>query len=233
MSTETDKVMSDVLVSAQWTNDARVRPDEHAGNSVPSVESPLHHVNFPEIANKGINDATVTLTELPVAGLLTLRAQADNQPMQNAIQNVLGLSLPGKLQATSAENGVCIRWMAPDEWLLSCAIADAFGIEQKLREETNSEGLAIVNVSGGYCQLILSGANANNVLKKSVAYDVHPSSLSIGKVVNTIFAKTQATIQCLDDNVYELIIRRSFADYVWLWLQNASREYGLAIATAS
>jgi len=28
---------------------------------------------------------------------------------------------------------------------------------------------------------------------------------------------------------WELVIRRSFADYVWLWLQDACAEYGLVV----
>jgi sarcosine oxidase subunit gamma len=31
---------------------------------------------------------------------------------------------------------------------------------------------------------------------------------------------------------FELVVRRSFADYLWLWLQSASQEFGLAIADA-
>ena len=31
------------------------------------------------------------------------------------------------------------------------------------------------------------------------------------------------------EEVWELLVRRSFADYIWLWLQDASAEYGMAI----
>ena len=31
------------------------------------------------------------------------------------------------------------------------------------------------------------------------------------------------------EEVWELVVRRSFADYIWLWLQDAGAEYGLAI----
>ncbi|TNF08513.1 MAG: sarcosine oxidase subunit gamma, partial [Pseudomonadales bacterium] len=30
-------------------------------------------------------------------------------------------------------------------------------------------------------------------------------------------------------DTWELVIRRSFADYFWLWLQDACAEYGLAV----
>ncbi|MDI3326661.1 sarcosine oxidase subunit gamma family protein, partial [Pontibacterium granulatum] len=31
------------------------------------------------------------------------------------------------------------------------------------------------------------------------------------------------------DTEFELVVRRSFADYIWLWIQDASREFGLVI----
>ncbi|OUC50154.1 hypothetical protein B7939_13495, partial [Eggerthia catenaformis] len=31
-------------------------------------------------------------------------------------------------------------------------------------------------------------------------------------------------------DTWELVVRRSFADYFWLWLQDASAEYGLQVA---
>jgi sarcosine oxidase subunit gamma len=31
------------------------------------------------------------------------------------------------------------------------------------------------------------------------------------------------------EDTWELLIRRSFADYWWMWLQDAAAEYGLGI----
>jgi sarcosine oxidase subunit gamma len=31
------------------------------------------------------------------------------------------------------------------------------------------------------------------------------------------------------EDTWELLIRRSFSDYWWLWLQDAAAEYGLSV----
>ena len=132
--------------------------------------------------------------------------------------------------STATEDAtLCVRWVAPDEWLLSCELHDAFNIEQQLRDSLSGKSVAIVNVSGGFTTLVLQGEHALDVLRKSTAYDVHPDNFNAGKVVNTVFAKTQVTLRCIAVNQYELIVRRSFADYVWHWLQVVSAEYGLGI----
>ncbi|MGB0447236.1 MAG: sarcosine oxidase subunit gamma family protein, partial [Pseudomonadales bacterium] len=51
----------------------------------------------------------------------------------------------------------------------------------------------------------------------------------VGKVVQTTFAKTGATICKCNDGSFDLVIRRSFADYFFLWLKDASEDYGLAV----
>ena len=67
------------------------------------------------------------------------------------------------------------------------------------------------------------------MLMKSTSYDVHPSNFPVGKAVGTNFAKTQLVIRHTAEETWELVVRRSFADYIWLWLQDASAEFGLAI----
>jgi len=220
-----------VVVTQQWTDEAIVetseRPDLARGIGVPSIETPLYHAELQAIAAYQVANAGVLLKELPVTGLLTIRAKADNASLSAAIRAVLSLDVPGTLQS-SRNDCFCLRWMSPDEWLLSAPISELFDIENKLREIL-TEPVALVNVSGGYTLLELSGDQVLNVLKKSTHYDCHPRNLSVDKVVNTSFAKSQVTLRCIAKSHYELVVRRSFSDYVWLWLQTASREYGLQI----
>jgi len=137
------------------------------------------------------------------------------------------VDLPDTLQSSS-QGDYCLRWMSPDEWLLSAPVEQLFDIENQLRAKLTTP-VALVNVSGGYTLVELSGEQVLNVLKKSTHYDCHPRNLPEGKVVNTSFAKSQVTLRCLAESHYELVVRRSFADYIWLWLQTASREYGLQV----
>ena len=82
----------------------------------------------------------------------------------------------------------------------------------------------------------LSGSDARSVLMKSTGYDTHPDHFGVGKVVNTTFAKAQVTMRVVElsesDARYELVVRRSFSDYLWLWLQRAGAEYGMQAVAA-
>ena len=71
--------------------------------------------------------------------------------------------------------------------------------------------------------------NGRDVLMKSTSYDVHPDNFPVGKAVGTVFAKSQLVIRHTAEDTWELLIRRSFSDYWWLWLQDASAEFGLSV----
>ena len=202
------------------------RPD--AGRA----ESPLFHAGLDELARKGSRSKGgkpgVCLREKKLLGHLTLRGDADDSNFAGGVHKALGLELPVAL--TLVANGdTSLQWLGPDEWLLIVPSGTEFAVEQKLRAELEGQHIAVVNVSGGQTLVELSGPKVREMLMKSSIYDVHPSNFPVGKAVGTMFAKSQLVIRHTGEDTWELVVRRSFADYIWLWLQDASAEYGLAI----
>lgn len=199
--------------------------DQHPKVSV-GVESPLHHLKLDQ-APAPDRSAGVLAWEDKLKGHLVLRGHADDAGFQNGVKAALGLSLPGRLQSSESPK-LSLRWIAPDEWLLVCDLDQAFAVETALREQLSGH-VAIINVSGGQTLIRLAGPNAVDVLKKSAPYDFDDRHFTVGKVVSTVLAKTQAVIRRTGEQSWELVIRRSFADYAWRWLAEAGREYGLQV----
>lgn len=186
-------------------------------------------LNWTSWARQSQGTGGVQLRELKLLGHLTLRGSQQNQSFLDGCAQVLGVALPIE-PLTSVENGqVSVRWISPDEWLAVVPLQQAFEIERALRAAIQGH-YQIVNVSGGQTILELSGPNAVDVLKKSTVLDLHPSQFPVGKVAGSVFAKTTALIRRTGEERWELVVRRSFADYIWLWLQDASREYGLVVS---
>ncbi|WP_394179034.1 sarcosine oxidase subunit gamma [Marinomonas posidonica] len=191
-------------------------------------ESPLHHVELAKIAEHGEFQGGVVFRELSL-GLLTLRCRPDVEQAAN-IESILGLALPTVplTSVSSADGELTILWISPDEWLLQVPQDKAFELEARFFAEVSGH-VSLVNVSGGNTVFELSGDEVVNVLKKSTPIDFHDSEFPVGKVVSSVFAKSGATIFRTAEQSYQLIVRRSFADYLWLWLQDASKEYGLTV----
>jgi len=188
-------------------------------NSTIPRHLPMHHV----AVQLSAGNEYYTLEE-KAFGHLVIRASFDDKKLLTAIKSVTGLKLPTKALSSTENKDYMMNWISSDEVVLLVPEKTEFEVETKLRELMTGY-FAIANVTGGQTVLELSGERAETILKKSTSYDISPSNFPIGKVVTTVFAKSQAVIRRTGDNSFQLIIRRSFSDYVWKWIVDAgSRE---------
>jgi sarcosine oxidase, subunit gamma len=193
------------------------------------AESPLFHADLGSLVGKGRNNPGVTLREKKLLGHLTIRGDGKDPTFAAGVSKALGMELPVALTVVvSGESS--LQWMGPDEWLLIVPTGEELAAEQRLREALVGLHIAVVNVSGGQSLLELTGPKVREVLMKSTSYDVHPNNFPVGKAIGTVFAKSQLVIRRTGEETWELLVRRSFSDYWWMWLQDASAEYGLSIA---
>ncbi|EIV8403601.1 sarcosine oxidase subunit gamma [Escherichia coli] len=180
------------------------------------------------IPQPGVNN-NVTLRERAGLGHLTLRGGAI--ALDKALRAALGMSLPAQpLSLTQNASGAySAQWLSPDEWLLIVPPGEAFSVETRLRAEMGDEHYAITDISGGQTLLELRGEAVRLLLQKSVICDVHPQAFPTGKGVVTCFARASVNLRRPDEDCWQLVVRRSFADYSYRWLLDAGAEYGLAV----
>lgn len=190
------------------------------------ARSPLAHYKQ-ALSSTTQENPGVHLWEAALKTHLALRGDADNVDFARGVEAATGLALPERLQCHQSGEW-SLSWVAPDEWLLTGPGNQAFTMELALREQLDGH-YAVINLSGGQTLLRLSGPKARLVLMKSCPYDVHDRNFPVGKVVTTVLAKSQATVRRVGDEDWELVVRRSFADYVWRWLVDAGQEYRLCL----
>ena len=69
-----------------------------------------------------------------------------------------------------------------------------------------------------------------DLLAKGCPVDLHPSVFDVGQCAQSHLAKAPILLRQVDrEPTFEIIVRRSFADYFWTWLEDAAAEYGLAV----
>lgn len=201
-----------------------------AVGSAPAPAPPIERGRVAALATAGLAEAGLAVEVPGVVGLLTVRGDPADAPLADAFERVLGCGVPARLSSTAAADRR-VRWMSPDEWLVSCPLEDVGTLERELRDALDgARGAAVTDVSGGLCVLVLGGPAVREVLARCVPIDLDPRVFGPGRVASTVFAKTGATLGELGDGRIELICRRSFADYVLRFLANAARESGFALA---
>lgn len=204
-------------------------------NAHPTVavraESPLAFNRVGVAVQASAQGAGVCIRERALLGHLILRGNAADEAFRAGVELALGVPLPLKMGTVSRDDGrgVSVQWMSPDEWLVVVPEGQDHATELSLRGALSGH-YAVITVSGAQTLLELSGPDARQVLMKSAGYDFHPSSFPVGKGISTTLAKSTAMIRRTGDTQWELIIRRSFADYLYRWLLDASEEFGVYVA---
>jgi sarcosine oxidase subunit gamma len=90
---------------------------------------------------------------------------------------------------------------------------------------------ALNNLSGAYVTYRLGGETAQLLLAKGCALDLQASAFADGTCAQTGLAKANVILRPLQGGrAYDVIVRRSFSDYVWQWLLRAGREYRIEVA---
>ena len=194
-------------------------------------ESPLATSRVTVSALRLPESARVVIRERAFLGHLILRGGVSDPAFVAGVQEALGLPLPLKAGglARDGKYEASIQWMSPDEWLIIVPGGREFEAEQRLRAALSGH-FAVMNVSGGQTVLELAGPAVREVLMKCTPYDVDPRSFPVGKGVATVFAKSTAIIRRVAEERWELVVRRSFADYLYRWVLDASEEFGVHVA---
>lgn len=153
-------------------------------------------------------------------GFLNLRGAVPD--LRAGVASILGVDVPATPCTFVRAEAVAIYWLGPDEWLAMVPNGRETELAARLRDAVAGH-CAIADVSGGHVLFSLA-ADARAVLAQSSPCDFHPRAFPPGRCRQTIFAKTHALIAANADDCFDLIVRRSYADYVRAWLATCLRE---------
>lgn len=193
----------------------------------PVMQSPLHPFGL-TAKQESVNDSKgVWANEVPLLGYISLRGNARNTAFTNAVNTSLGITLSTKPCSMIKTAFGSIVWLSIDEWLLICKRDQRAPLQKLLETALTGIHSQVFDNSGGFTTVLLQGKNATDVLHHCTVYDLN--MLAPGKIVGTTFGKSSLFLQQNDDS-YSLIFRRSFADYIWHYLERSALPYGFGIA---
>ena len=193
-------------------------------------QSALAHLHLHTRAGAGPPDAALTLCERPYRGQLLLRGNVADADFVAAVAQVLGVGLPQEPNTSAGTDGCNALWLGPDEWLLVVPDGREAETESALTAALSGRHHAVTDVSAGRVVIGLAGPRARDVLMKGCSLDMHPRAFSAGQCAQTRLARCQVLLHQVDAApTYDVYAQRSYADYVWRWLEDAGREYDVAI----
>jgi sarcosine oxidase subunit gamma len=193
-------------------------------DTLPAARSPLSH--FPDAAAPAPTTASVSLRETPLRGLVNLRLDPSNATARAAAEAALGLALPAQPNHATDGTGRSALWLGPDEYLVVTEAGGEAGLAETLRQALHGHHAAVTDVSDGRTTIEIAGRHARDVLAKGCGLDLHPRVFGPGRCAQTGLAKARIILrQTGPAPVFEIFVERSHAEYLWLWLKDAAREF--------
>jgi sarcosine oxidase subunit gamma len=180
-------------------------------------ESPLVQI---ELGDPGAN--LPKIAEKPFLGFINLRGKTDNSEFLAGVLAALGCEPPSEANTVVESGNNRIYWLGPDEWLVVTPAGEQAKLLAELQQALDGVFASAVDNSSGLTMLEITGDNAVALLATDCPLDLHVKTFKPGQCAQTRLAKSGMTIAPMrEGDGFEVIIRRSFADYLLLWLQNA------------
>ena len=183
-------------------------------------------------------EAGVAMGERPYRGLVNLRGPAGDKAFDSAVEKALGIALPSEPNTTAGTDELRVFWLGPNEWWVVTP-GDGPAMADRLRTALAGQKAAVTDVSESRTCIHIRGARARDLLSKGCPLDLHPRMFSAGRCAQSLCAKAMVTLHQTEDDsgdgakeggpAYDVYVLNSFAEYLWLWLEDAAREYGLRI----
>ena len=180
-------------------------------------ESPLAGLSAP-------TDTYVSMREIAERGMIDLRGAVSDRKFMAAAKSALGVDLPKQPRTTATWGDVRVFWLSPDQWLITCPRAKAQELADQLSKELAGIHSLAVNVSDMRSIIRLEGEGVREVVMKGTAIDLTHGDYLPGTVRRMRFAEIAALLHVVEDNVIDIYVFRSFAQYTWDFLRKAARK---------
>ena len=175
-------------------------------------------------------DAGVEMRERAFMGHLNLRGDTADRAFLDATESVLGFGLPIEPNTVAEGGELAALWLGPNEWLVLTPPGQEKALAGALRGALGELFSSVVDVTGGQTVINLRGPRVRELLAKGCTLDLHPRAFGPGRCAQSLVAKANLTVRQLDGSPsFDLVVRRSFAEYLAIWLQDAGQEYGIDV----
>lgn len=205
-------------------------------------QSPLAHLGLQGRSIPLRGDAGVAMSERPFPCIVNLRGKPDDKAFIKAAKETLGFDLPKAPNSTAGNAGRAALWLGPEEWWVLADDKNALEAEDALADQLRAAltkvHCAVTGVGESRTRIRVSGPKSRDLLAKGCPLDLDPQAFGeVGRCAQSHVAKALVVLHLIAEDeaegaCFDIYVLRSFSEYLWCWLEDAAREYGLAVVTA-
>ena len=167
----------------------------------------------------------IEISEIEPIFKLNLRGK--NRDFITKVGKVMSIIPPTDPNTSSGNDNFNILWLSPDEWMIysnhKIALNDANNLEDKLFNEISKVKLgSVTNVTDHWIMINIKGNKVFELLSAGCPYNFNNFENSKGATTQTLLNHVDVIIHNKNINDLNLFVRRSFANYLLLWINDAA-----------
>jgi sarcosine oxidase, subunit gamma len=180
-------------------------------------ESALAHRSAPD-------NTSISMREISDRGMIDLRGSLTDKKFMAAAKTALGVDLPKAPRTSTTFGDVHVLWLSTDQWLVLTGRARVNALLADLRKALGTIHSLAVDVSDMRAIIRLEGEGVCETLMKGSTLDLISEDYVPGTVRRMRFAEIAALLHVVEQNMIDVYVFRSYADYAWEFLLKAARK---------
>ncbi len=183
-------------------------------------------LNYNTLIESEINQGSVIVKE--ISPILKINLRGKKREFLTNIGKILNMILPTEANTSTSSDKLTAIWLSPDEWMIvSNEIVKKDNSNHELIEmlfsnisKTNLG--AVTDVTDQFVQLELKGENIFEIFSSGCPFNFNEFKEKKGATTQTILNHIDVILHNKDKNLVNLFVRRSFAEHLWLWIDDST-----------
>jgi len=167
----------------------------------------------------------VTVREMGLRGMITLRGDLASTPLKKAVKAATGFDVP-KQRGFHGDASGSVVWMSPDELLLLMPYSEVGGTLLDIEATLKGKHFLAVNMSDARAMFSLEGDAVREVIAKLCPVDMALGAFGPGQIRRTRMAQIAAAFWMTSETRVEIVCFRSVAQYAFDLLCDAAEPGG-------
>jgi len=183
-------------------------------------------LNYNSVIKNEINQESVSVREIYPVMKINLRGKK-REFLTNIGKN-LNMILPTEANTSTASDKLTAIWLSPDEWMivsneLVSKDNNKYDLHEMLFNSISKTNLgAVIDVTDQFVQLELKGENVYEIFSAGSPFNFNEFKEKKGSTTQTILNNVDVILHHKDENIVNLLVRRSFAEHLCSWIEDCA-----------
>ena len=186
-------------------------------------------LNYNSPINNHIEYNDISVKE--VSPIMKLNLRGKKREFFTTVGKHLDMILPTEANTSSSSSKLTSIWLSPDEWMVvsnekTKKDTNNYDLEESLYNSISKTNLgAVVDVTDQFVMLELEGLKVYELFSSGSPFNFNEFKKKRGSTTQTLLNNIDVIIQNKDKDLVNIFVRRSFAQHLFSWINDACKNF--------